>query len=65
MKHPADMTEREQRVYMAGHTHFDTLFRHGYTAEEITVYVQGLRERMAQEEWRALHPGMFQLEDKR
>lgn len=59
MKHPADMTPAQKAVYEHGYSHFDTLFRMGYTAEDTTLYIQGLRARMDDEQYRALHPGLF------
>lgn len=48
-----------------GFSHFDTLYRLGYSFDDVRLYVQGLRERMQMEEWRALHPQFFVQENPR
>lgn len=58
-KHPADMKPEERAVWQHGYSHVDTLFRLGYSADDVAFYLQGLRARLEEEQYKALHPGLF------
>ena len=61
--HPADLSEADRRYWTEGFTALDALLTRGFNPQQTVYFIQGLRARLAEEEWKALHPGM--VGDKR
>ena len=57
--HPADLSEADRKYWNEGFAALDVLLVRGFNAQQITYYIQGLRARLEEEQYKALHPGMF------
>ena len=61
--HPADLTEHQRGYWYDGFILLDTLIHKGYTDEQKSFYIQGLKARLEEMDWERLHPKM--VGDKR